>query len=347
MEYMNLAIVTDEAPYGRALSRSILIGNQNAEVSIFGCEAFCLQWKAGGEKFRSGFDLVLWDWRGLEKVYGGNIVWLTERREPSAENRYKIYKYADSAEMTARIFEIYQRLTGRKPAGPRPASVEVTAFASWQGGCGCTTLAFAAGQELAQTYRRRVLYISLEGFESTGEYIDGQGSVRTPGEYLYHLFCQSPKGTPTAAGTFLEEYLIRDAYGIAAFAPATGRNPLADLSGEDMGRLLPALMGSGQFDGILLDIGDSCSEAAREALQYANRICLVSVRNEGERESKYRDFLQYGVSIDEPERIISVRNRCLKPEDGVICISERTAGDRRLLLEDSFGRDIHNLVQLW
>ena len=349
MEYMKLAIVTDDAHYGQALSRSIQIGNQNAEIISYGCEDFCMKWKAGGAGFRKGFDLILWDWTGLARVYGGNIVWLTERREASEGKRFKIYKYAASQEMTAGIFGIYQKLTGRQPAGPRPASVDVTAFASWQGGCGCSTLVFAAAQELVQTYGRRVLCLSLEAFEASAEsreHMGGSPEVRSAGEFLYHLLGGSrPEGD--LRQPFPEEYLVRDAYGVASFAPAAGNNPLTTLSREDMGRLLPALMNSGMFDSILLDLGNSSGEAAEEAFHFADRICLISSREEPRRERKFRAFLQYRVGIDPDEKIIRVRNRTGRPMEGSVCISERTAGDRRLLLEDGFGRDIHNFVRLW
>ena len=98
----------------------------------------------------------------------------------------------------------------------KPTAMEVFAFASWQGGCGCTTLAMALGQELARFYRKRVLYLSLEAVESTPQYMPGRSGVKTAGEFLCHLLMPAQKqGLP-----FLEQYVISDDYGVEAFAPA-------------------------------------------------------------------------------------------------------------------------------
>lgn len=314
MEYIKIAVVTDDPAYAEAVCRSLLIGNRNFDLSAHSRAEFCRRWKEAGQTFREGFDLVLWDGEGAEKICGGNLVWLTERTSqvripPEAETeggfgakdrgRYAIYKYSPSSVMIAAIFGIYGELTGRRPAGTRPDRVEVFAFASWQGGCGCTTLAMAVGQELVRFYRRRVLYLSMEGTESTAMYMDAREGMKTAGEYLYHLSAAAQAGADGAP--FLEGYLIRDSYGVEAFSPAGSCNPLGIAQPAEIRRLLPALMDSGRFDAIIIDAGCGTGANVREALSFADRICLVSSREERDREARYRSFLRHGLGARSPE----------------------------------------------
>lgn len=440
MEYMKIAVVTDDRAYGEAVCRSLLIGNRNFDLALYGSTDFCKRWQQGGQTYREGFDLILWDAEGLERIYGGNLVWLTERvsqavpeakasfsmrqeagtakeappsrgTDASSENRFTIYKYSTSSAMVAAIFGIYSRLTGRRPAGTRPERVEIFAFVSWQGGCGCTTLAMAMGQELVRFYRKRVLYLSLEGTESTVLYMEVPEGMKTAGEYLYHLMTDAGPGgsrspgqsethsSPGTAGAapFLEGYLVRDSYGMEAFAPADSCNPVSIAGREEIRRLLSALMESGRFDTILLDTGCGTGEAVREALRFADRICLVSSREEPVREIRYQTFLRYGVAQgiqpqrasaaaagrrgSEPTaksqmgrsaqeawlqgRLLRIYNRsggshtaegqaAGRREPASLCssccsslrIAERDNPEGPLLLEGSFGRDVHKLAQM-
>ena len=97
MEHIRLAIVTDDGAYGKALARSLLIGDRTMDLSLLSCGTFCERWKAGGQAFRESFDLILWDQEGIEQLYGGNLVRLSERAaeaggEDSGEERFTIDK---------------------------------------------------------------------------------------------------------------------------------------------------------------------------------------------------------------------------------------------------------------
>ena len=360
MEYIRIAVVTDDRAYGEAVCRSLLIGNRSFDLVLYESTEFCQKWREKGLPFREGFDLILWDGEDLHRVYGGNLVWLVEResllvgqdekvRESAGkpgEQRFTIYKYSPSTAMVAAIFQIYGELTGRRPAGARPDRVEVFAFVSWQGGCGCTTISMAVGQELVRFYRKRVLYLSLEGTESTSMYMNVPAGMKTAGEYLYRLDSKP----------FLEEYLVRDKCGVEAFAPTGSCNPLCAAEPGEIRRLFPALMDSGHFDVIIIDGGSGTGSLIREALSYADRICMVSSRQEQERESRYRAFLQYGIDEEAgnrrpavSDRLIRVYNRCEKEagEEGAgVRISERDSSASTLILEGSFGKDIHKLTEL-
>ena len=80
MEFIRIAIVTDDRAYGEALGRALLLENRNFDLGLYGCADFSERWRECGEGFRDEYDLILWDSEGLARVYGGNLIWLTERR---------------------------------------------------------------------------------------------------------------------------------------------------------------------------------------------------------------------------------------------------------------------------
>ena len=354
MEYIKLAIVTDDKAYGQALSRALLIGNRGFDLSRFSCGAFCRRWREAGDLFAGEYDLILWDQEGVEQLAGGRIVRLSEHMSEAggSKGRRVLYKYSPAGPMVGEIFRFYEELTGRRPPRARPSGVHVFVLASWQGGAGCTSLCMSLGQELIRSWRRRVLYLSLEGIESTAAYMEVPAGMRGAGEFLYHLEADGSKGVP-----FLEGYLVRSEAGAEAFAPSDGGNPLSLATGEEMGRLLAALMSSGRFDCVLIDAGTAAGEAAREALASADRIFLVSSAEEPEREKRYRAFLKYGTERDCSDRIIRVRNRQDGEEGredgredggevGTVRISSARKSGPALITEGRFAKDIHRMAEL-
>ena len=348
MEYMRIAIITEDKAYGEALARALLIGNRNFDLTLMGCSEFCRRMQDGGKPFQNGYDLVLWDEEGAEKVCGGNLIWLTERRSETghlAKDHFTIYKYSPMTVLLGEIYSIYEKLTGRRAAGTRPDRMEVIAFVSWQGGCGCTTLSMAVAQDLVRFEGSRVLYLSMEGTESSPLFMEMPPGMKTIGEYLYHLSAEKEDQSP-----FLEGYLIRDDHGTESFAASGSCNPLSNAGREEIDRLLPALMDSGRFDCIVIDVGNGTGEAQRSVLPYADRICLVSSRVEPEREMRYRAFLRHGLEKDVAGRLIRVYNRTSGSGTGTppdaVTISEIETPGPGILLEGSFGCDVQKLVQL-
>ncbi len=356
MEHMKLAIVTDDGAYGKALARALLIGDRTMDLSLLSCGTFCERWHAGGQAFRESFDLILWDQEGIERIYGGNLVRLSERAAEAGEgagrgDRFTIDKYSPSAAMLAQIYQVYEKLTGRRPAAGRPDRVDVFTFVSWQGGCGCTTLAMALAQELSRFEGKRVLYLSFEGTESSPLYMKMPAGMRTAGEYLYHLTADEGR-LP-----FAEEYFVRDPYGTELFAASPGANPLSMAEPEEIDLLLPALLGSGRFDCIVIDAGTGTGAQMQRILPYADRIILVSSREEPQREMRHRAFLGCESGASFPEKLVRVRNRCHaqpgRSESGEdpggmpqISVREWPAAGPPLMLEGGFGKDIHELAQL-
>lgn len=284
MEKIDLIIVTDDSSYGRTLALALQRYHRGFMVKLSSRDAFVRAWRRAGWRFRDGFDLILWDGEDIRDLYGGNLIWLTEQRPPEAgssgqEQKFRLYKYATASETAAGLFRIYETVSGRKSAGRRPESVRVFSFFSWQGGAGCSTLALAAGREMTRFFGRRVLYLTMDGLEPADRFMTGAEGGGRISQYLYRLFRDSGRKDDP----LLEGYLARDEYGLQALAPSLGKNPLPELTGEEMDRLLGALMNSGCCDTLVIDGGDCFTGAALAALSLSDRVAIVGKRWEGGR----------------------------------------------------------------
>ncbi len=277
MENIFIAIVTDDKEYARSLSLGMLNVCRGFIIRIFTAEEFLT--------VKKEYDLVLWDGNEVSRVYGGRIIYLAEKPSEVAKNlaekRFSIYKYSTAAAIVAAVFEIYEALTGRRAVNLRKQDVRIFAFTSCRGGTGCTTITMAAAQEMCRFQGKNVLYLSFEELESTGEYMRNDAGIKGAAVYLYELFNktyigQPNIGTSTECIPFLDKYIIRDDFGVEAFAPGYGRNPLRELNVGELNKFLASLIDSGRFDVILMDMGQWLSKTAIKCLELAEKIIVVN-----------------------------------------------------------------------
>lgn len=362
METITLAIVSTDMEYARALSSGLVNEYRDFAIRVTDSRQFVKEWvefRGKGPYYRQ-YDLVLWADREGESIYGDNIVWLTDKISETEKDRkgkkFALYKYSPAHVTVSAIFDIYTTLTGRKAVNIRKDSIGVYGVSSWEGGCGCTTLALALGQEMCRFRDSKVMYISLEPMESTGMYFQRAEGCRTTAEYLYRLLREKGSGILPEENSgdipFLDSYIVRDSYGIEAFAPTRGMNPLCSLKERDMQRLIASIADSGRYDVIIVDMGTCVTEAAIAAGRLADRILCVSGRLPvTAREEQYRNHVIPMARDGREEKIIRVVNK-VKGEncegDGDFRVGENPGIVRgeinEIILEGSFGEDIRKLA---
>ncbi len=336
MENLRIAVVSQDQAYNRTFCMSLLHTCRQIETTAFTTRQFVLDWAdyKGPGAFYDCFDIILWAGDEISEFYGDNIVYLTDRSSLAkmdyAAGKFSIYKYNPAGTVVAEIFDIYSHLTGRGFPLVKRDDVRLVAFASYCGGSGCTILARSVAQELSRFRGRKVLVISLEDVESAGEFLTVPEGVKTEGEYLYRLLGKGVR-------PFLEPYMVRDDFGVCSFAPPKGRNPLGELSADDMSVLLAALMDSGMFDVIAADLSTCLTEAAVTVMEAAQRICIAAKAAEpGVREQSYTNQLAESCGEGIRSRIIRAVN--LIPKN-------RPPIDIREPFEGDFGRDISKLTE--
>ena len=327
MENINIAIVTDDRIYGKTLGMAIISVCRSLIVNVYSKAEFQSGEEEKNEGIQGeGFDLILWDGY-VQRTDGSAVVCLVEKPSmacASESGRYRIYKYNSAGNIVSDIFDIYGKITGRRPAIESLKGTNLYAFCSWSGGTGCSTVAMAVCQELSRFHERKVLYLSMEELESTGCFIRDEGNYRTMGYYLYNLFkCRGGIGADKnkieeyAGGKpageeyrpFMESFVMRDDFGVEAFRPTKGRNPLLDLHPEEICVFIESLINSGRYDSIVMDAGTSMSAAALTCLEMAERICLIAgTSGDIERENNYLQYLVALASEDMIRKMVKVEN---------------------------------------
>ena len=219
-----------------------------------------------------------------------------------------------------------------------------------------------------------MLYLSFEDIESTGEFIENVRSISPLSHYLYTLFRENRTGScvsrdlsdicgPRQRG-FLESYIVRDEFGIEAFAPSGGRNPLAGLESRETVILLSALIESGRYDAIVTDTGDRLDDAALTCAEMAEKICFVTAGNVNDRrEEQFLQHLMLRCGENITEKILKVRNKVNRREavtdsmaqgesmiDTGIYIGKtnsiiRAGKVRKIILENDFGSKVDMITK--
>ena len=162
----------------------------------------------------------------------------------------------------------------------------------------------------------------------------------------------------------VESYTIRDDFGVEAFAPAAGRNPLRELSEDELDIFTASVIDSGRYDVIVMDIGTGLSAVDLACLGMAEKICFVS-RSSGStsREERYLQHLIFSCGEGVMDRIIKVENMTADDRADIQRSREDTAmidtevylsrsstflqgGEiKRIFLDGRFGQDIKLLTE--
>lgn len=319
MEHITIALVSDDQAYGKALGLGLLHVCRSFLIRLFTPQQFL---QSGQEE---SFDLVLWDGEPPESLTDGfteereNVLQLVEKpsmmRKDFRKKQFCLYKYSCAQAFVAELFEIYGRLTGRRPVNVARQDIRLFAFTSWEGGAGCSTAAVAVGRELCRYHQKKVLYLSLEEVESTENFFSSYSGAKSLGRYLYYLFHNRSDEEQPAQLPFLDGYVIRDEFGLEAFAPTRGRNPLRELDPGEFFLFLESLMESGRYDTILLDVGSALSGLDLACIELAEKVCLIAAaQGSAFREAQYMQYLICRCSEAVLGKFIKVANRVSEAE---------------------------------
>lgn len=317
MENIRVAIVSEDTAYNRALSVSIATACRNLSVHTYGSKAFVKAWSEyeGKGAYYDQFDIILWAGDEISDSYGDNIVYLADKAslimKDYENNRFCIYRYSTAHTIIASIFDIYSHLTGRDAFFFKKSNTRLLGFASDRGGTGCTTVAMAVGQELCRFHGKKVLYLTLEDVESTEAFTERGTAAKNVGEFLYRLLGREGIRGGCEAGRmpFIDGFIVKSAFGIEAFAPARGKNPLRELKADDMQKFLATLMDCGRYDIIVLDLSTCLTEAGIAAMRLTDRICFTARQGELRyREENYMSHVICCGGEETIEKMIRVEN---------------------------------------
>lgn len=374
MESLLVAVVSEDREYNKALAGALASVCRDLLVRTFSSRRFVKEWSEyrGRGTYCDTFDIILWAGDEISGSYGDNIIFLADKTSMTGKNyeanRFALYRYAAVSVIAADIFDIYAHLTGRSAFFTKKQNVRTFGFASARGGTGCTSIAMAVARELCRFYGKRVMYMSFEDIESVYGFMSGHAEKKNIGEFLYRLLGRAgdKAGRDRDRMPFLDSYVMRDAFGIEAFVPARGKNPLRELGREDADIFLAAVMGCGRYDVIVFDFASCVTEASFHAMSLAEKICLITQEGAADlREERYMNQLRYCCGKEMPGKVIRVGNMASSADreqkgrsdtaqkdekaDMKIRMTEAVAADPGaggIPLEGEFGDSINKLTKM-
>ena len=365
MENITVGIVSSDQNFAKALGLSLMSVCDDFIIRYYDTRLFISDWNAykGDGTYSEQFDIILWDGKEVADTYCGNIILLVEKasmvKMDFDRRRFSLYKYCGAVALTASLFEIYTCLTGRGTVFIRKDKVSLIAFGSWEGGAGCSTITLAVAQEMRRFRGNRVLVISLETVESTSKFFGYVPELKCIGEYLYRVLpdeaITGEKVTP-----FIDSYIVRDLYGIEAFAPSKSKNPLVDLDKLEIQKFIASLIDSGRYDAILIDMGTCLTDAAMAVVEMAGKTCFVTEFLElTKREEMYLSHVLFCTGDESFNKAVRLTNKCRdKRPVGENPFLNTHAAVRRfdaadvfsephqIMLEGAFGEDIRKLTEV-
>ena len=364
MENIKIGIVSADQDYSKALGLSLMSVCDDFIIGYYDTRHFISEWNAykGDDTYNEQFDIILWDGKEVADTYCGNIILLAEKaslvKMDFDAKKFSLYKYCGAAAMTASIFEVYTCLTGRGTVFIRKDKVNLIAFGSWEGGAGCSTITLAVAQEMRRFRGSRVLVISLETVESTLKFFEYVPELKCIGEYLYRVL---PEETITGERVtpFIDSYIVRDLYGIEAFAPSKSKNPLVDLEKLEIQKFIASLIDSGRYDAILIDMGTCLTNAAMAAMEMAGKTCFVT-RSFAmtKREEMYLSHVLFCMGDESFKKAVRLTYMCrdkrLAGENPFINVhaavrkydtADVFSEPHQIMLEGAFGEDVRKLTE--
>ncbi len=296
MEIIRLALIVKDIDYGKALQKALASSGRGILVELIMPE--------DKEITIEEKDLIITEVQvtGFEKV-----VYLVEKSSrviiDPEERLFCLYKYGGLSHLVDGINMAYCSYTGGQLLVSREKDIRITGFFSGQGGAGCSTLAMAFGGELVRIYKKRVLYLSLEEYESGSNYAcsgsmynrhicderdegtrnDRTGFEReesvgkekkwrcTLNDYIYYLL----SGRHNLCSC-IETFLGKTNDGVDVFNVSEGSNPLRSLREPQFDAVIKSLTSVGKFDHLVMDIGATVSGLGGYAMDMCHRLCRVS-----------------------------------------------------------------------
>lgn len=251
---MKVGVQLKDTDFARALVRGLSAEGRNL------CFAFVDDF-AGDE----GFDLVLTD----QEERSSRYVLLVKDPEETRiydGSPYRIFRYTNARDFVSGLLYIYHRETGRNLEFAGDTRCKILVFASVSGEPDATAIALATGELLDKHFGCRCLYLNLCPIDGSKRFLpDGSGHGFL--KLLYYL--SQERDFPLSS--FIRQYFQKD------YIDISFSNPYFDeLDSLRLHRLLKKIDELGQYDYLILDVGNHLTRGNKTVLAQAEEIVLVS-----------------------------------------------------------------------
>jgi len=265
MKTINICIATKDSDYDVALSRSLLLNSKRFTISVHQTNRDIQEW-----------DILLTDDMSTSNE---RTIYLTD--DPAFEdinaenNRYILYRYQPVGYISKILRLAHSGFSKSIMPTDDTEQTNIICICSSSGGTGCTSVALGISQELSRFHSKKVLYISLEEFESTDKYFpEVQFEANNINKFLYLILNNRHR-----IGLVSQGFMREDEYGVFAFRPAKGRNPLRELTGSEFVYFINHITKEKTFTDLILDCGSGLDDSILSAYQLSTTIFNVAGKN--------------------------------------------------------------------
>lgn len=352
MKTINLYLDTNDLDYSTAFSKSLLQHSKFFSIQIANPKF------AQPEQYE--WDIYLTD--NMNST-AQKVVFMTEEPGLTTINEenscYIIYKYQHIGQIANLLRLAHCNYSKTELLSDETEQSNIIGVCSSSGGTGCTSIALGICQELTRFYGKKTLYISMEEFESTGSYFPNScDETNNLTRFIYGMIHKDANRSRTPLG-----YMIKDDYGVYAFHPASGRNPLRELNENEFIQFINRITAEKYFTDLIIDCGNGLDNSIVSALQLSSSILHVTGKIPSiQRKENYLRTLENRLATNSTTDIIEVINYYGSDEvDGMESmveakITELTIeedfssfsdlnGHKVISLDKMFGQGIRDLVQ--
>jgi MinD-like ATPase involved in chromosome partitioning or flagellar assembly len=312
MKTINVYLDTNDSDYNLALAKSLLQHSKCFTIQADSPQMEQEEW-----------DIYLTD---NMNASAERIVYLTEEPSLATVNEetscYILHKYQHIGYISNILRLAHSDYSKSEMLSDETENANIICICATSGGTGCTSVSLGLCQELTRFHGKKVLYISLEEFESTlTHFPDAHHEANNITKLVYSILnlnggCNS---TPAA-------YISKNDFGVSAFHPARGRNPLRDLTGNEFIKFINHITKEKLFTDLVLDCGNGLDSSILSAFQLSAGIYHVTGKNpDHNRKSTYLRTVANRLTTKNATGIMDVHNFYVENEveDGSPLIDDR------------------------
>lgn len=328
MKTINICLVTEDTDYAIALAKSLQHHSKY----------FSIQIKDTQQEVQE-YDLMVTDDLNAQSE---RTVYLTEdptsERSDGEAGSYIIYKYRDVAHISNLLRLAHSVHTKSEMYSDETQQVNIISCCNSCGGSGCTSVALGISQELTRFHGKKVLYLSMEEFDSTAKYFPVSTFQTNNITKLLYLILNNSNRT-----CIPEAYMVKDEYGVFTFIPAKGRNPLRELSGDEFIKFINFINKDKFFTDLILDCGNGLDATIISAFRVSDLICHVIGKNpDFNRCTNYLLTITNRIAATDSIQLLNVHNKYVEPEEDEETKDSETEKLRILIEEDVYSFEITN-----
>ena len=209
------------------------------------------------------------------------VVFVGEEKKGSfmrSDGIRSVFKYQRASSMISSIAELADAVVS-VPATRSRDGMEIIAVTGFPGGSGKTTFSMMYARMLWRNQKKSSVILPVEKAGNLNDFFQ-QSKVKSDLNLMLLNFASGFRITP-------QRFIAEDDYGVSAFVmPEQTLCDIADLSAEEVNKLVDLIMDWGFFDTLILDISPQMEPIGEMFIQAADRVFVLHDHRRGIRHAE-------------------------------------------------------------